>query len=111
MSMALLPLVVGPRAGQTCSMSTNRSPLKDTNHRAHGAALIIHRIARRIGSVVAECNYAQRRLAQLRLNPDSYIDDSKHAPSSYGEFLFRTSGPLQHEPSARDRSAGRHCRR
>jgi hypothetical protein len=92
-------------------MSTNRSPLKDTNHSANGAALVIRRIARRIGSVVAECNYAQRRLTQLRLNPDSYIYDSEHAPSSYGEFLFRTSGPLQHEPSARDRAAGRHCRR
>jgi hypothetical protein len=92
-------------------MSTNRSPAKDTNRRARGVALVINRIARRIGSVVAECNYAQRRLTQLRLSPDTYIYDSEHAPSSYGEFLFRTSGPLQHEPSARDRAAGRHCRR
>jgi len=92
-------------------MSTNRRPLKDTNYMAGGVVLVIHRIARRIGGVVAECNHAQRRLLQLRLSPDSYIYDSEHAPSSYGEFLFRTSGPLQHEPSARDRAAGRHSRR
>jgi hypothetical protein len=92
-------------------MSTNRSPMKDTNDRARGVALGINRIARRIGSVVAECNHAQRRLLQLRLSPDSYIHDGEHAPSSYREFLYRTSGPLQHEPSARDRAAGRHSRR
>jgi len=85
--------------------------MKDTNDRARGVALVINRIARRIGSVVAECDHAQRRLLQLRLSPDSYIHDGEHAPSSYGEFLYRTSGPLQHEPSARDRAAGRHSHR
>ena len=92
-------------------MSTNRSPLKDTHHGAPGVAPVIHRIARRVGSVVAECNYAQRRLTQLRLSPDSYALDRDRAPSTYSEFLFRTSGPLQHEPSARGRVARRSGRR
>jgi hypothetical protein len=92
-------------------MSTNRSPLKDTNQAARGVALVIHRIARRVGSVVAECNHAQRRLTQLRLSPDSYIPDHDCAPSTYSEFLFRTSGPLQREPSARARAASQSGRR
>ena len=89
----------------------SNADMTNTDYRARRVAPLIDRIARRAAGIVAECNYAQRRLTQLRLSPDSYIHDSEHAPSSYREFLFRTSGPLQHEPSARDRAAGRHSRR
>jgi hypothetical protein len=34
-----------------------------------------------------------------------YTRDRDRAPDTYGEFLFRTSGRLYHEPPARDRGA------
>jgi hypothetical protein len=64
------------------------------------------RAARRVADVVAECNYAQSRLYQLRVHPDRYALNGDTAPDSYGEFLFRTSGPPWREPSAAERSAG-----
>lgn len=61
------------------------------------------RLARRVGRIVAECNYAQRRLITLRIAPDSYLADPDRAPDSYAEFLYRASGALLHEPAARAR--------
>ena len=49
-------------------------------------------------------------MMQLRLAPDRYLPDSGEAPDDYAEFLFRTSGPLTREPSARKRAAGRSLR-
>jgi hypothetical protein len=83
--------------------------MSNIDYRAHGTAPIIRRIARRVASVVAEYNYAQRRLTQLRLSLDSYVYDARQVPSTFGEFLGRTAGPLRHEPSARGREAGRPC--
>jgi len=64
------------------------------------------RAARRVADVVDECNYAQRRLLQLRLHPDRYALDGDMAPVTYGEFLFRSSGPPWQEPSAAERAGG-----
>jgi hypothetical protein len=83
--------------------------MRNTSSKAPGVAFAVRRLARRAAGVVAECNSAQRRLTQLRLSPDRYAPDSQHAPDSYREFLFRTSGMLRHEPSARARAAGRAC--
>jgi hypothetical protein len=58
------------------------------------------RLARRIGALVAECNYAQRRITVLQSSPDHYLVAPGQAPDSYEEFLLRTTGPLDHEPSA-----------
>ena len=58
-----------------------------------------------IASVVSECNRAARVMTQLSQAPDRYLPDSGQAPDDYAEFLFRTSGPLAHEPSARRRLA------
>ncbi len=58
------------------------------------------RIGRRVADVVAEINYAQRLVFTLRTTPDAYITDRDRAPDSYAEFLYRTSSPLLHEPSA-----------
>jgi hypothetical protein len=63
------------------------------------------RFARRVGSIVTECNYAQRRLTTLRIMPDSYLADPDRAPDTYAEFLFRSSGALLREPSAARRAA------
>jgi hypothetical protein len=71
---------------------------------------ILRTLARRVRSVVAECNDAQRRVAMLRVNPDSYLFHPEQAPDTYEGFLYRTSGPLAHEPSAAQRSAGRAIR-
>ncbi len=61
-------------------------------------------LARRICAVIAECNYAQRRMAELSTAPDRYLFNPDTAPATYTEFLYRTSGLLQHEPSARARA-------
>jgi hypothetical protein len=81
--------------------------MSSTEGQAHGIAPLIDRIARRAARIAAECNYAQRRLTQLRLSLDSHVYDVRQVPDSYREFLQRTSGALRHEPSARDRAAGR----
>jgi hypothetical protein len=65
------------------------------------------RIGRRVADVLAECNYAQRRMFTLMTTPDSFITDRDRAPDSYAEFLFRTSSCLLHEPTAADRAHGR----
>jgi hypothetical protein len=64
---------------------------------------VIRRVARSIADCVAEYNYANRRLAQLSSAPDRYLADPDAAPATYAEFLFRTSGLLDHEPAARAR--------
>jgi hypothetical protein len=60
--------------------------------------------ARRLRAVIAECNYAQRRMAELTTAPDRYLFNPDAAPETYAEFLYRTSGLLRHEPTARARS-------
>jgi hypothetical protein len=67
---------------------------------------VIQRIVRKVASIISECNYAQRRMFALQQSPDRYAGPIG-APDSYAEFLFRTSGMLMHEASARDRAAGR----
>jgi hypothetical protein len=68
---------------------------------------IILRIVWKVVSIISECNYAQRRMLALQQSPDRYAVGSIGAPDTYAEFLFRTSGMLMHEASARDRAAGR----
>ena len=68
------------------------------------------RAARRVADVVEECNYAQQRLYELRFDPERYTLYGDLAPATYGEFLFRCSGPPWREPSAADRTAGAQVR-
>ena len=67
------------------------------------------RILRRIVAVIAECDYAQRRMLALMTSPDRYLPDRDRAPGTYAEFLFRTSGALLNEPAGQRRTgpAGR----
>jgi hypothetical protein len=58
----------------------------------------------KIAAIVRECNEAQRRMTEIRSAPDRFGTRADVAPDTYGEFLFRTSAPLQREPSARDRA-------
>ncbi len=67
---------------------------------------VLTRTARRIAAVLAEIDYAQRRLDAIRTGSDRYLIDAgaHRGPENYAEFLFRTSGVLVHEPPAvRDR--------
>jgi hypothetical protein len=65
------------------------------------------RLARRVAAILAECNYAQRRVTSLRTSPEVYLTTRNQAPDDYSEFLFRTSGTLLREPDARRRAHGR----
>ena len=63
-------------------------------------------LARRIAAVVRECRDAQLRMAAVTTATDRYVARPDTAPDTYAEFLFRTSGQLLHEPSARSRARG-----
>lgn len=76
-------------------------------HQLAGAA---RKAARTVAGVIEECNYAQRRMLQLRLDPERYTISSGQAPATFAEFLFRTSGLLIHEPAADKRFADWHTR-
>jgi len=65
------------------------------------------RFARRIAGVMAEIDYAQRRLTTLTTSADLYLADGDRIPDTYAEFLFRTSSPLLHEPDAAGRARSR----
>ncbi|MDQ2875027.1 MAG: hypothetical protein M3Y33_09660 [Actinomycetota bacterium] len=64
------------------------------------------RLARRVVAVLRECNDAQRRMTAISTAPDRYSPRPDAAPDTDAEFLFRTSGLLLHEPSARSRARG-----
>jgi hypothetical protein len=81
-------------------------------HVFHQLAGAILRAARAVAATLAECNRAQRRMAELQLSPDRFlIDGAATPPDTYAEFLFRTSGLLTHEPPADKRFSGRGARR
>lgn len=80
--------------------------MKPTIRRSSRTWRAVRRAASLLGDVVAECNYAQLRLAQLRLHPDRFALDGDTAPASYSEFLYRSSGPPWREPAAGERAAG-----
>ena len=64
------------------------------------------RFGRRVADVIAECNYAQRRLTMLMISTDAYLIERDKAPGDYAEFLARTSGALLREPAAGRRADG-----
>lgn len=70
----------------------------------------VRRLTARVITVVAECHHAQRRMALLASSPDRHLLAVGVAPGTYQEFLYRTSGPLMHEPAAAGRLAGRAVR-
>ena len=63
-------------------------------------------LVRRVADIIAECNYAQRRMTILKTAPDAYFATTGQAPDDYAEFLFRTSGALLHEPDSSHRARG-----
>jgi hypothetical protein len=81
--------------------------MSSADARPRALTRIVTAIVRRIAAVIRECGDAQRRMAAIRTSPDRYAARPDAAPDTYAEFLFRTSGVLLHEPSARDRAHGR----
>ena len=72
----------------------------------------VRRAVRAVAATLAECNRAQRRMAELQLSPDRFlINGTAKAPDTYAEFLFRTSGLLTHEPPADKRFSDGRTRR
>ena len=71
---------------------------------------VLRRIVRWVAATIDDYRYAQRRLIQLQTNPSAHVLRPGQAPDTYREFMFRTSGPLAHEPSATQRSLGRAIR-
>jgi hypothetical protein len=69
---------------------------------------VLRTLARRVRAAIAECNYAQRRITVLQANADGYLIAPGQAPDTYQEFLLRTVGPLEHEPSAAARARQHH---
>ena len=67
----------------------------------------LRRLARKIGAAFAECNDATRLMTELNTAPDRYVFRPRTMPDTYAEFLYRTSGPMVHEPSARERAETR----
>jgi hypothetical protein len=80
-------------------------------HVFHQLAGAVRKAVRSMADVIEECNYAQRRMLQVRTNPERYVIHSDQAPDTFAEFLFRTSGLLIHEPAADKRFADWHTRR
>jgi len=68
------------------------------------------RVAHRVSRTVDNANQAQRRLTVLAGAADRWAPDRGKVPDTFSEFMFRTSGPLLHEPSARRRARGRRVR-
>ncbi len=80
--------------------------MRDTDHRSPGTLQAARRAARAVAGVVRECNYASRRLLELRLFPDLTAADGDCAPDTYADFLWRSPVALLREPSARRRATG-----
>ena len=105
--MAILPLTARRPDGKAGVMRYSDS----SSGRWRNLALSLSRLGRRLAAVIEECHYAQRRMNDLRAQPDSYLFEPDVAPDTYGDFLFRTSGAGPREPSARARAAGRQVAR
>jgi hypothetical protein len=86
----LLPLSIGLAAGEAEFMSN--------------AASSVRQITDKLSAVLTDWAYAQHKLAELRLAPEQYVFKTNAPPQDYAEFLYRTSGVLHHEPSARART-------
>lgn len=74
------------------------------------AGCALARAFRRAHVALQRFNDQQRRLAARRMSVDGFMSQPDGAPENFGEFLFRTSGPLLHEPSASARLSGRGVR-
>lgn len=80
--------------------------MRYNDRKSPGKMLAVRHAAQTVAAVVRECNYASRRLGELRLCPDRRAAAGNRAPDSYAEFLWRSPVALWREPPARRRVAG-----
>src|SRR5260370_34257942 len=109
--MTSLPLFGRARVPETGYMSSANTP--STGSISSGRRSwpqLLRSAALSTAAVIAECHRATGTMMRLSQAPDRYLPDSGHAPDDFAEFLFRTSGTLRHEPTARQRAAGRSLR-
>lgn len=71
-----------------------------------GVWQVARQVARGVAGVVAECNYAQRRLFELRLELDRYVIEPDRAPGTFSEFCLRSARAHWREPTAGERAGG-----
>jgi len=55
---------------------------------------------RQLADLGSDLLTAHRKMAEIALSPDRQMIKPGLAPDTYAEFLFRTSGPLRHDPPA-----------
>ena len=79
--------------------------MSHNDRRSPGKRQAVRHAAQTVAAVVRECNYASRRLGELRLSPDLRAEGDR-APDTYADFLWRSSVALWREPPARRRAAG-----
>jgi len=91
---------------------TANSPQSPSPRRSRPAARRnwLGRTASAVLGVIEEMNDAQQRALRARMAYDQFLPNPAKAPDTYQEFLLRTSGPARHEPTARQRGAGRRVR-
>jgi hypothetical protein len=77
-----------------------------TDPTSPGAWRLARQLARGLADVVAECNYAQRRLFELRLELDRYVIEPDRGPATFSEFCLRSARPHWREPTAGERAGG-----
>jgi len=78
-------------------------PLSAVRTAVNAGHMRISDLARRVAGTVREMNEAVRRMTELRMTRD--LGYRSGPPSTYAEFLLRTSVTTVHEPSARQRAA------
>jgi hypothetical protein len=64
----------------------------------------IRQLMRKVSGFLTDWTYAQRRVIELKVAPSQNVFQPDTVPQTYAEFLYRTSGVLQHEPPARARA-------
>jgi hypothetical protein len=56
----------------------------------------VARFGRRIAGIVAECDYAQRRMVSLQDTPGMYQLEADQGPADYPGFQLRASAVTRH---------------
>ena len=80
--------------------------MSDNDRIPTGMMRALRHAATAVADVVRECDYANRRMAELRACPDVHGPRGERAPDSYADFLWRSPVALWREPPAWRRVAG-----
>ena len=101
--MVPLPIFVTPASLAGYRRQVALLPLSAACPARDAGDMRISDVTRRVAATVREMNEAVRRMTELRMTRD--LGYRSGPPSTYAEFLLRTSVTTVHEPSARQRAA------